>query len=173
MCESVCKADLLLDHFDCQQSREAVDSPLTCHPSPRLTTFAFRSNEVSRFLLDLEPYGSTDPMGMFPHFLMRTSDVLAPRLSVEFRQLIRLGHFPACWRQANVTPIPKGPPLLPITNRFPKHLYCLRCVSVWCRFVSYDLWICGVLPTTQFAYRVGLGTCHTLSSMSHILQCAL
>ena len=24
--------------------------------------------------------------------------------------LVRLGSFPACWRQANVTPIPKGPP---------------------------------------------------------------
>ena len=31
-------------------------------------------------------------------------------LSVVFRRLVRLGSFPACWRQANVTPIPKGPP---------------------------------------------------------------
>ena len=30
MCESVGKADLLLDHFDSKQSREAVDLPLTC-----------------------------------------------------------------------------------------------------------------------------------------------
>ena len=27
------------------QSNEAVDLPLTCHPSPSLTTFAFRSSE--------------------------------------------------------------------------------------------------------------------------------
>ena len=27
-----------------------------------------------------------------------------------FRRLVRLGSFPACCRQANVTPIPKGPP---------------------------------------------------------------
>ena len=39
MCESVGKADLLWDHFDSKQSREVVDLPLTCHPSPRLTTF--------------------------------------------------------------------------------------------------------------------------------------
>ena len=26
------------------------------------------------------------------------------------RRLVRLGSFPACWRQGNVTPIPKGPP---------------------------------------------------------------
>ena len=36
MCESVCKAELLSDHFDSKQSRESVDLPLTCHPSPRL-----------------------------------------------------------------------------------------------------------------------------------------
>ena len=42
VCESVGKANLLLDHFDQQQSREAVDLPLTCHPSPSLTTFAIR-----------------------------------------------------------------------------------------------------------------------------------
>ena len=31
----------------------------------------------------------------------------------------------------------------------------------------------GVLPTTQFAYRKGLGTCDSLSCMSHTLQSAL
>ena len=41
--EWVCKADLLSDHFDSKQSREAVDRPLNEHPSPSLTTFAFRS----------------------------------------------------------------------------------------------------------------------------------
>ena len=46
VCESVGKADLLLDHFDKKQSRKAVDLPLTCHQSPSLTTFAFRSSEV-------------------------------------------------------------------------------------------------------------------------------
>ena len=43
VCESVGKADLLSDHFDGKQSRESVDLPLTCHPSPCLTSFAFRS----------------------------------------------------------------------------------------------------------------------------------
>ena len=47
---------------------------------------------------------------MFSLFLIRTADVLAPRLSVVSRRLVRWGSFPACWRQANVTPIPKGPP---------------------------------------------------------------
>ena len=38
VCESVGKADLPSDHFDSKQSREAVDLPLTCHPSPSLST---------------------------------------------------------------------------------------------------------------------------------------
>ena len=78
VCESVGKADLLSDHFDSKQSREAVDLPLTCHPSPSLTIFAIRSREVRRLLLDLDPYGGTDPLGMFPLFLKRTADFMAP-----------------------------------------------------------------------------------------------
>ena len=57
VCESVGKADLLSDHFDSKPSREAADLPLTCHPFPSFTTFAFRSSEVRRLLLDLDPYG--------------------------------------------------------------------------------------------------------------------
>ena len=116
VCESVGKADLLSDYFDSKQSREAVDLPLTCHPSPSFTTFTFRSSEVRRLLLDLDPYGGTDPLGMFPLFLKSAPDVMAPRLSVVFWWLVHLGSFPACWRQANVTPILKGPPSSSVAN---------------------------------------------------------
>ena len=98
VCESVGKADLLSDHFDGKQSRESVDLPLTCHPYLSLTSFAFRSSEVRHLLLDLVPYGGSDPLGMFPLFLKRTAVVLAPRLSVVFWQLVRLGSFLACRR---------------------------------------------------------------------------
>ena len=80
VCKSVGKADLLSDHFDSKQSSEAVDLLLTCHPSPSLTTFAFRSSEVRRLLLDLDHYSGTDTLGMFPIFLKRTADVMAPVL---------------------------------------------------------------------------------------------
>ena len=90
------KADLLSDHFDSKQSWEAVDLLLTCHPSPSLTT-AFRSREVCRLFLDLDPYGGTDPLGMFPLFLKRTADVIASRLTVVFRCLVHLGSFLSCW----------------------------------------------------------------------------
>ena len=56
------------------------------------------------------------PLGMFPLFLKRIADVMAPHLSVVFWQLISLGSFLACWRQANDTPIPKGPPSSSIAN---------------------------------------------------------
>ena len=69
-------------------------------------------------MLDLDSYGGSDPLGMFPLFL-RTADVLAPRLSVVFRRLVRLDSFLACWRQANVTPIPKGPPSSSVANYRP------------------------------------------------------
>ena len=54
MCELVGKADLLSDHFDSKQSRESVDLLVTCHPSPGLITFAFRSSAVKRLMLVLD-----------------------------------------------------------------------------------------------------------------------
>ena len=78
MCETAGKTDLLSVHFYGKWYRESVDLPLTCHPFRSLTTFAFRSSEVRCLLLDLNPYGGTDPLGIFPFFLKRTADVLAP-----------------------------------------------------------------------------------------------
>ena len=71
---------------------------------------------MRHLLLDLDPYGGTDPLGMFPLFLKRTADVMASRLRVVFRRLVRLGSFLACSRQANVTPILKGPPSSSVAN---------------------------------------------------------
>ena len=69
VCELVGKADLLLDHFDSKQSMEAVDLPLTCHPSLCLTSFAFRSRDVRSLLLDLDPYGALTHWVCFLSFL--------------------------------------------------------------------------------------------------------
>ena len=110
----ICSRIILLTFF-----RESVDLLLACRPSPSLTSFAFRSSEVRCLLLDFDPYGGSDPLGMFPLFLRRTADVLVPCLSVVFSRLVRLGRFPACWRQINVTPIPKGPPPSSVANYRP------------------------------------------------------
>ena len=66
-------------------------------------------------MLDLDPYGGTDPLGIFPFFLKRI-DVMAPHLSVVFLQHVHLGSFLAYWRQANVTSIMKGPPSSFVAN---------------------------------------------------------
>ena len=61
----------------------------------------------------------TDPLGMLCLFLKRTADVMAPHLCVALQRLVRLFSFPACSRQANVTPIPKGPPPSSVANYRP------------------------------------------------------
>ena len=93
-----------------------------------------------------------------------------------FRRLVCLGSFPACWRQANVTIISKGPPSSSVANYRPiSRTYVFskmieRLVSVRLgRFMERS----GVLPTTQFAYRKGLGTFDALLCVSHTLQSAL
>ena len=60
--------------------------------------------------------------------------------------------------------------LLFLSNIFHVHLY-----SACCRFVLDDLWntVAHVLPTIQFAYRKGLGTCDALLWFSHMPQSAL
>ena len=110
---------------------------------------------------------------MFPLFLKRTADVMAPRLSVVFRRLVRLGNFPPCWRQANVTLIPKGPPSSTVDNYRPISITSVlskvfeRLVSVRLgRFMERS----GVLPTTQFAYQKGLGTCDALLRVTYTAE---
>ena len=168
VCESVAKAEMLSAHFDGKQSRDPVDLPSICYPSPSLTTFAFRSREVKRLLLDLGSYGGTDLLGMFPLFLKRTADVLPPRLAVVFREgcrSFRLGSFPVCCRVANVTLTPKGPPSSLVSNYRPISLTPILS-KVFERLVSVRLgrfMECrGVFPTTQFAYRKGLGICDAI-----------
>ena len=87
-----------------------------------------------------------------------------------FRRLVRLGSFPAFWRQANVTQIPQGPPSSSVANYRQISITSLlskvfeRLVSVRLgRFMESS----GVLPTTQFVYRKGLGTCDALLCVSH------
>ena len=98
-----------------------------------------------------------------------------PILSVVFRWLVRLGSFPACWRQANVTPIPKNSSSASVANYRPISITSVlsmvfkRLVSVRLgRFMERS----GELSTTQFDYRKGLGTCDALLWVYHTLHCA-
>ena len=124
-------------------------------------------------MLDSDRFGDTDSLGVFPIFLRRTADVLAPRLSVVFRRLVRLRSLEACWSQANVTPIPKCPPSSSVANYRPISI-ALVLSKVFERLVSVRLGRfmerSGVLPTTQYAYRKGPGTCDVPFCVSHRVQ---
>ena len=93
-----------------------------------------------------------------------------------FQRFVHLGSFPACWRQANVTPFPKGPPSSSVANCRPISISSVLS-KVFERLVSVPVGQfmerSGVLPTTQFAYREGLGTCDALLCLSHTLQSGL
>ena len=110
-------------------------------------------------------------------FLLRELLMLwPPCLSVVFLRLVRMGSFPPCWRQANVTPIPKCPPSSSVANYRPIFITPVfskvfeRLVFVRLgRFMALNC----VLPTTQFVYQKGLGTCDALLCVFHTLQSAL
>ena len=170
------RARLLMSQFDSKQSRDTVALPPTCHPIASFTKFAFRSKELFIILHDLDEYGGTDPLGMFPLFLKKIADVLAPKLSIIFRKLIKLGSFPKCWRTANITPIPKGAASPNVANYRPISITPLLS-KVYEKLLSSRLGRFfesgNVLPSNQFAYRKNLGTTDALLSISHILQEAL
>ena len=112
----------------------------------------------------------------FFFFLKRSAEVFAPRLRAVLRRLVRLGCFPAFWRQPIVTPIPKSPPSssvvnyrsIPITSVLSKMFQRLVSVALG-RFIEHS----GKLPTALFAYRKDQGNCDALLSVSHTLQSAL
>ena len=92
-------------------------------------------------------------------------------LGVVFRWLVRLGSCPACWRQANITPISKGLPFSSVANYRPFTITSV--VTKVQRLVSVCHGRSGVLPTTKFANWKGLGTCDTLLCVTHTQQRAL
>ena len=75
-----------------------------------LTTFAFRSGEVKKLLLELDPYGGAGPDGIFLLFFVKIAYYLAPKVSTVLRKLVRIGGFSMCWRWrvGNITPVPKS-----------------------------------------------------------------
>ena len=113
-------------------------------------------------MLDLDADDVTGPPGMFPFFVKRSAEVLAPFIYTVFCRLHRLGSFSTFWRYSNDTPIPKGPSSSSVENYRSNSITPVlsevfgRLVSVCVgRFMDCS----GVLPTTLFAYRKGLGSC--------------
>ena len=82
-------------------------------------SLAFRTSVLRRLLLDLDSYGGVDPLGVSHLFFKMVADIVATKLSDNFRRLIRSGSFPVCWRSANVAVVPKGPPSMEKENYRP------------------------------------------------------
>ena len=156
-----------------QQAVQGVRWSVAHLPSVSKCSYAFMLSEIARPLLDLDPHGGINLLGMFPFFLKRT-DVQA--LSVVFRRLLHLGSFTACWREVNILPQFRKDqitPMLPTMNRFLWHQSCLRYLSDWWRFISDDLWYAVVCFHTQFVFWKRLGTSVALICVSLSLQSAL
>ena len=159
------KAELLSCFFYSKQSRNSLTWPDTCHNRPGLVGMAFKSREVFRLLSELDPHGGTDPLGFFPLFFKRLAVVLAPKLSVLFRTLLRRGEFPPSWCVANVVPIPKGSAtahasdyrpisITPVLSKVFEKLMSARLV----KYVEQV----GAVDSRQYAYRKCLGTSDAL-----------
>ena len=115
-------------------------------------------------------------MGVFRLFLQKVADIIAPKLSIIFCILIRLGSFPECWRSANVTAIPKSAP--PPDRETYRPISITRILSkVYEKFVSHKLCsFCekyGLLPAAQVTYRKDPGCTDALLAISHHLQKSL
>ena len=118
----------------------------------------------------------TYQLGMFPLFLRKQLMFWPLDSYVVIRRHVRPGSFPACLRQSNVSPISKGPPSSSVENYQPifitsvlSKVFELLVSARLGRFMERN----GVLPTTQCAYRKGLGSCGALLCVSQTLQSAL
>jgi hypothetical protein len=179
VCGAKDKADLLMTTFDGKQNHQqlnVVDAEPLTDPPYSLSSFAFRSREVEGLIADLDTHGGTDPLGVFPLFLIETRSILSPKISAVFRFLVRSGSFPRSWRIANITPIPKGSSspdpvnyrpisITPLISRIFERLLKQRLSSY---LESND-----ILPNEQFAFRKGLGTNDALLTIVHKIQAAL
>ena len=103
-------------------------------------------------------------------------NIIAPKLSIIFCRLIRLGSFPECWRSATVTCISKGAPshdwehyqpisITPILSKVYEKLVSHKLASFYENY--------GLLPVAQFAYRKGVGCIDALLTIYYHFQKSL
>ena len=83
------KASLHGSQFDSKQCREQFVTPSCCFPQARCNTLAFRTPVLLLLLLDVDTYGGIDPLSAFLPFLKMVGDIIAPKLIITFRGLIR------------------------------------------------------------------------------------
>ena len=87
------KASLQGSQFASKLCREQFVTPLYCFNQFRSNSLTFRTPVILRLHHDLDTYGGVDPLGVFSLYLKMVSDIIAPKLSIIFRELIRRGSF--------------------------------------------------------------------------------
>ena len=90
------KATLFVDVLESKQSNASLTMPQSCFPETELITFAFRSGEVKKVLLEFDPYSGAGPDSIFPLFFIKTTNYLAPKNSTVLCKLVRIGGFSMC-----------------------------------------------------------------------------
>ena len=83
------KANLLASVFNSKQCNEELELPPSCPQDIKLGSIAFKSSEILRYINDLDSFGSCDPLGFLLLFYKKTASLLAPKLAVIFRVLLR------------------------------------------------------------------------------------
>ena len=101
-----------------------------------------RTFVLLRLLLDHVTYGGVDPLCVFHLYLKKVADIIAPKLSIIFRRLIRLGSFSkfGCLivRRQIVTVVGDGAESewIPIVSGVPREvcwvLFCLSYIPAKC-----------------------------------------
>ena len=90
------KALLMGSHFHSKQCREHFVTTLSCFSQSLCNALEFRTPFFLRLLLELYTYEGLVPLGVFPLYLKMAVDIIAPKLTIIFRGLIRLGSFLGC-----------------------------------------------------------------------------
>ena len=80
-------ASLLGSQFVSKPCHEQFVTPLSCFPQSLYNYLAFWTPVLLHLLVDLDTYGSVDPLCVFSLFLKMVADIIAP-LSIIFRVLI-------------------------------------------------------------------------------------
>ena len=85
--------------------------PEACHNSgvdpSSLDDLLCTEEEVCHLLENLNVSKAAGPDGISAQMLKETASVIAPSLTKLFNHSLSKGCFPACWKLANVIPVPK------------------------------------------------------------------
>ena len=102
---------------------------------------------------------------------------LAPKLAKILHSLIAAGSFPALWRTANITQIPKSSSPSQISLDYRTILITLIISKVYEKFIFHRLYkfldSIKVLFNIQFGFRKDIATTSALLLLSHDLQFSL